>query len=71
MFRNEHILIDTLTLDTVKERFQFLADAKILSYDKQTMVIQVPEKPSFLLQLFAQMAQAFVDTYLVVLLTFE
>jgi hypothetical protein len=56
LFRNEHILIDTLTLDTVKERFQFLADAKILSYDKQTMVIQVPEKPSFLLQLFAQMA---------------
>lgn len=56
IFRSEHILIDSLTLDTFKERFSFLADASIVKFDRDTMQISIPDKPSPLLDLFAQMA---------------
>jgi len=48
-----------------------LADAAIFTFDKDNLEIRLSDKPSPLLELFAQMAQAYVDTYLVVLLTLE
>lgn len=71
IFRSEHILIDTLTMDTFEERFSFLGEASIFSFDRETLDIRLSEKPSAVLDLFAQMAEAFVDTYLIVLLTIE
>lgn len=71
IFRSEHILVDTLTMDTFEERFSHLGEAAIFSYDKVTNDIRLSEKPSALLDLFAQMAEAFIDTYMIVLLTIE
>jgi hypothetical protein len=71
IFRSEHILVDTLTMDTFAERFSFLDETGIFSFDKLTLDIRLSDKPSAVLDLFAQMAEAFVDTYLIVLLTIE
>lgn len=53
IFRSEHIIIDSLNMETFKERFSFMADAAILNLDKETMDIRLTDKPSPLLDLFA------------------
>lgn len=71
VFRSEHILIDKISFDTFQERYRFLANLKVIDINEQEQTIQPLKGKTPVLDLFSQMCQAFVDTYLVVLMTLE
>lgn len=73
VFRNEHILDDKIESSDFSDRLRFTADAAIVTYDQEKQEIKHVDqaKPSHILDLFVDMAQIYMDTYLIVCLTIE
>lgn len=72
ILRNEHILDDKVEPNDFFERLRFIAGADIVTFDsdKQELRLNI-NKQAPLFDLFTQMCEAYVDTYLIVCLTIE
>jgi hypothetical protein len=66
IFKNEHIFADEYALQDFTNRLEFMATIKALNYDPEKQEITLTETESPLIKLGFEMAEVFVDTYLIV-----
>lgn len=66
IFKNEHVFNDEYAVHEFSHRLKFLADIQALNYNHEKDEITLTEKKSPLINLCVQMAEVFVDTYLIV-----
>ena len=78
IFKNEHVFSEKIefTFELMKSRLRFFADRKVFTFNEASNEItlgqdQVHGEPSLLLDFFQQMAQPYLDSYLLVLLAVE
>lgn len=72
LFRNEHIFKEEVQFDNFVSRLIFLQDESLLKIENQHITLVSSNKlQSPLLDLFVQMQQAYIDTYLIVALALD
>lgn len=69
LFSDEHIFQYTLEREKFQTRLDFVSKAGILNYDKKTN--QITLSNDNMLDIFGQLGQCYLDTYLIVLLLCE